>query len=259
MSLESELAKTFDGDVMSRYGSRIVELMLERFPRLSAPVRALDLNCGTGFATLPVIARLPPGSTVVVVGDDRFSLKQFHQKLEPGMRRWVFPRKDNIHRLPIADATMDLVWGVFPTRVPVPARSFLRHAVRVLRPGGELILCLPLHGTFLNMLEAISRVAPERTELSLPRLLAESQQLMSYDEWTKLVSAAGAENLEAKRVTFTIPAEPPLSSDRLIARHLRGLWLTEIGVRDVDALLDRAVVEPIDVVVHVGVLRARRP
>ena len=106
MSHESELARTFDDVVVDRHARHFVQLLLDTVPDVSGPVRVLDLACGTGYGTLPLLEALPEGSSIVALSDDRFSLKQLHTRLDAGLRRTLFPRKENLERLPFADQTV---------------------------------------------------------------------------------------------------------------------------------------------------------
>lgn len=257
MSIESELAKTFDEDVVDRYGRRFVQLLAGVCGEVSAPVKALDLLCGTGHGTLQLADVLPEGSTVVALSDDRFSLKRFHDKLSPQRRRSIFPRKENLQRLPFADNTLDLVWGCFATQVPQPLRPVLRQATRVLRPGGKLHFAAPLQGSLLELMDLVSEANRDR-ELSLPRLLGESGQLVSGEEWTQLLEAVGAKDVRLERSTFKLLIEPPPSKDRLIARHLTGLWLGQTGWKESDQWLDCAVTQPLETTVHVALISATK-
>ena len=102
-----------------------------RATRLAAGEVAVDAACGTGALTRE-LAALAPGA--LVVGFD-FSLEMLRRGA--GGR---FAAGDAL-RLPLADASADVVTIAFGLRnLPEPDRG-LREFRRVLRPGGRLVVC----------------------------------------------------------------------------------------------------------------------
>ena len=57
MNQKSELARSFDEDVMTRYGQHFVQLLTAHVPHSAKPQQVLDLACGTGYAALAVLER----------------------------------------------------------------------------------------------------------------------------------------------------------------------------------------------------------
>lgn len=256
-STDLELARSFNEDVVERYARHFVEFLLESIEIPSHPVRALDLACGTGYGTLPILEALPEGSTVVALSDDRFRLKEFHQVLRPELRRKIFPRKENLERLPFAKSTFDMVWGCYPTGLPEQIKPVLLQGLRVLRPGGQLALCVPLRGSFLELMQALSSAASADSSHTIQRLVADTTHLSDADEWSKLlIQCGGKAEIETKRLEITV--ETPASKDRLIAHHLRAMWLGGSGSTEIEPLLDAAIKEPLSVTVHLGCIRAER-
>jgi len=257
LSTESELARTFDDEVVERHARHFVSLLQSTLEIPNDKVRALDLTAGTGYATLPILEALPAASQVIAISDDRFRLKELHKKLTSEMRRRVFPRKDTLQRLPFADHAFDIVWACWPTRIPTPVAPILRQALRVLRPGGQIAVVVPLHGSFIELIQALGSSDSSDGEITVQRLVAETPQLDDSGKWTKLLTRCGGIEARAEKSTFEITVEPPASKDRLIARHLLPLWLGE-GTKDVDDLLDRSITETLQVSVRVGCITARR-
>ncbi len=257
-SPDLELARSFNADVVERYGRRFVEFLVESLEIPSHPVRALDIACGTGYGTLPIFAALPEGSTVVALSDDRFRLKEFHKVLEPKLRRAIFPRKENLQRLPFAKATFDLVWACYPTHLPTEIKPVLLQALRVLRPGGQLLLCVPLRSSFLELMQALGSAASADSSHTIQRLVADTTHLNDADEWSKLLIQCGGTTVGVERTRLEIEIEPPASKDRLIVQHLRTMWLGGSGSTEIEPLLDAAIAEPLSVTVHVGCVRAQR-
>ena len=102
-----------------------------RAARLATGEVAADVACGTGALTRELEA-VAPGA--LVVGFD-FSLEM----LAHGPRGRI--AAGDAVRLPLADASVDVVTIAFGLRnLPAPGRGLLEFR-RVLRPGGRLVVC----------------------------------------------------------------------------------------------------------------------
>jgi len=253
LTLESELARAFDEDVLERYGKRFVALLQASGVVTPEVRRALDLNCDTGYATLPLADSLAVTAQVVAISDDRFRLKQLHQKLSAPIRRRIFPHKEGFRRLPFADGTFDAVWGSFPDRRAEPLKPLLRQMFRVLAPGGRLALCLPVHGSFIELIHACGGASGEG---GLQELMASAPQLPTVEGLCQALERQGAAEVVAAQESFVLAVAPPAGEDRLVARHLAPLWLK--NSREAPARLDEAVREPMEVRVQLACVTARR-
>lgn len=103
---------------------------------LKRPVaRVLDLCCGTGDMTFALGRRANSGN-VRIIGAD-FSHAMLQRATVKGRRtrlRWI---EADALRLPLPDASLDLVTAAFGFRNLTDYDAGLREIVRVLRPGGE--------------------------------------------------------------------------------------------------------------------------
>ena len=109
-------------------------LLVAALPELPAPV-CLDLACGTGDICLQLAARYPQGR---VVGLDLTAAM-----LDLAARRGTPPGllylQGDMHDLPLATASCDLVTGGYALRnAPDLVRAIVEIA-RVLRPGGQAV------------------------------------------------------------------------------------------------------------------------
>jgi demethylmenaquinone methyltransferase/2-methoxy-6-polyprenyl-1,4-benzoquinol methylase len=97
--------------------------------------RVLDLCCGTGDMTFALGRRANAGN-VRIIGAD-FSHAMLQRATEKGRGtplRWI---EADALRLPLPDASVDLVTAAFGFRNLADYDAGLREIVRVLRPGGE--------------------------------------------------------------------------------------------------------------------------
>jgi ubiquinone/menaquinone biosynthesis C-methylase UbiE len=106
-------------------------------PLLSGSERILDVGCGPGVIAAEV-ARQFPGAGVVGLdrSDDR--LNEARRNLEPFSN--AAARPGDASRLPLEDASFGFVYSRFLLEYLPDKPQAVREMVRVLRPGGRLLL-----------------------------------------------------------------------------------------------------------------------
>lgn len=127
------------------------ERLLQGATLPAGPVRVLDLGCGPGMSALALAAALGPRARVMGLDLAGRMLALARRRLarDPAGGQVALLRADAL-RLPLADASVDLVTGhSFLYLVPDPP-GVLREAARVLRPGGALSLMEPRAGGTLS-------------------------------------------------------------------------------------------------------------
>ncbi|MDD2859126.1 MAG: methyltransferase domain-containing protein [Candidatus Nanopelagicales bacterium] len=104
-------------------------------PHLSPGMRLLDIGCGPGTITVDLAARVSPGRvTALEITEDALALARAHAE-QVGCASVDFATGD-VHALPFADGTFDVVHAhqvLQHVQDPVQA---IREMVRVCRPGG---------------------------------------------------------------------------------------------------------------------------
>jgi ubiquinone/menaquinone biosynthesis C-methylase UbiE len=195
---------------------------------LPAKSRVLDVGCGAGFATIALASRglvidaLDPLDVMVETTRDRAT--------SAGLLSRVCARRGDIHDLPFPDGSFALVvaLGVLPW-VPSLDKPLLE-MIRVLRPGGHLIVtvdCLwqlraaldPLRTPLLHwpkrlvrdVLQALGRPAKVR-----PRVIA-------LGELHRALAAAGLKEVDGAAIGFG----PFTFCGREFLPQTVGLWLED--------------------------------
>ncbi len=248
-------------DPVDLYHHHFTHLIERQLRPGSGPQTALDLACGAGGAPLALLARLPPGSRVIALSTDRAELRRFHDQLSPDLRRRVFPRKERSDRLPFAGGVFDLCWATLPLAQLKPLRAVLRQALRVLRPGGQLLITAPLVATFAELCAAMSgALQAHHADPAFAPLMTQPPDLLTPEAWVDTLSRCGAIEPEIKADTIEVQLALPVSGQPLFTRVLLPLWVggDEAVQQQARRLLDLALTTPISVVVHIGCIMARR-
>jgi demethylmenaquinone methyltransferase/2-methoxy-6-polyprenyl-1,4-benzoquinol methylase len=145
---------------------------------LAAGEVAADVACGTGRLA-EELARLAPGARVV--GFD-FSAEMV-RRAAAGRSRFAVA---DALRLPLADASVDVVTIAFGLRnLPEPAAGLLEFR-RVLRPGGRLVVCEFSHPTVPLLSQVYRRYLTRLMPLAARRLASDAE---AYEYLARSIAA----------------------------------------------------------------------
>jgi demethylmenaquinone methyltransferase/2-methoxy-6-polyprenyl-1,4-benzoquinol methylase len=171
--------------------------------------RVIDVCCGTGDLMLALAA----GAPARVYGSDFSHPMLVRARARAGTAR-VF--EADALRLPVADASLDLVTVAFGFRNLVNYEAGLREFRRVLRPGGTaaiLEFSTPPNPLFARLYAWYSRVVLPRIGGALSgaphayRYLPESvRKFPAPEELERMMRAAGFSEVRWERMTFGIVA-----------------------------------------------------
>jgi demethylmenaquinone methyltransferase/2-methoxy-6-polyprenyl-1,4-benzoquinol methylase len=109
----------------------------------------LDLACGTGLNFRHIVKWIGPEGRIVGVDCTRAMLKQARRKL--ARRRWdgVALVEGDATSLPLASESCDAVLCSYGMAIIPDYRRAVGEAVRVLKPGGRLVMLEPKRGSAL--------------------------------------------------------------------------------------------------------------
>jgi SAM-dependent methyltransferase len=146
---------------------RILRRLLARALPSSPGLRALDVGCGTGAnaAVLTTVTRM-------LIGLDR-SPHALHQG-RPQHRHYGAVVAAEVERLPFASASFDLVTALDVLEHLDDDAAALRELLRVLAPGGLLVVFVPAHAWLWGPQDELSHHRRRYTAASLRRLVATS-------------------------------------------------------------------------------------
>ena len=116
-------------------------------PRLGDTV--LDLACGTGLNFPHIVERIGPEGRIVGVDLTRAMLVRARRRLARGGWRNVALVEGDAASLPLASESCEAVLCSYGMVIIPDYRGAIREAVRVLKPGGRLVLLEPKRGSAL--------------------------------------------------------------------------------------------------------------
>ena len=198
---------------------RWLEAHREATLRLLAPQpheRFLDMGCGEGWLTLPLAAR---SGTTVALDLATSALALLARQPERPKRLLLAAAPGDA--LPLPDGSVDIaLCNHVMEHVPDDA-ALLREAWRVLRPGGRMVVGVPIErGPLVRALLRLRRaLRPKARELQLervkagalvPELLGKQNHVRFYD-WPSVAALLGRVGFTIERaegIGFGLPRPP---------------------------------------------------
>jgi len=198
---QERLAKVFDTEVWPLYGRRFAQLLLRELgPRPAAAV--LEIGCATGELTLELARRLDEASQVTALELSAPLATRAQAKIAatPRTRRRVsiVQTATPLHpTLVLPDSTFDIcVSNLALADAPEPQRT-VSELANMLKPGGELLLTVPLRGTWGELLDILREALRDdrRTE-AVAALDAYVAAFPEGDTCARWLEEAGLTNVE---------------------------------------------------------------
>jgi ubiquinone/menaquinone biosynthesis C-methylase UbiE len=183
---QARLAKVYDSDVLPLYGRRFGQLALRRLD-LRPAAQVLEIACATGDLTLELGRRLDEASHITALELAAPLLAQARVKLAavPAVARRVTLHQTAtpLHpTLVLPDAEFDMcVSNLGLAEAEEPARTVTELA-SMLRPGGQLVLTVPLRGTWAEFLD-IYREILRQVLRQVPRDGGKADSLAALEQY----------------------------------------------------------------------------
>ncbi|MBN1961190.1 MAG: methyltransferase domain-containing protein [Deltaproteobacteria bacterium] len=255
---------------LERYDLKFAQALLSVLPAINDPINVLDFVCGDGLVAFELANRLVPNSRLVALGDENLTLERLHthakSALAPGLiGNRFFSRREELTRLPFADATFDLVYAALPLGDLPESRSVLTQVMRVLRPNGTIALSFVLPHSLLELAQAVAQAElvndDEHTMSILSQRLAARVHLPTLEDWQNLAERVGAIEIKTISSQFNLIVEPDAHLDELYSTRLVPLLLgnSHENLTMTRRLLKTAISKQLTTMVNIGVLIGRRP
>lgn len=115
------------------------ELVLQGL-HIRAGTVALDIGAGAGFWTLPLSKLVGPEGRVYAIDVEPIMLNELQTVIRDNQLTNVEVVASTELDIPLADVIADVAIAGFVVHEPDDAAAFVREIVRILRPGGQLLV-----------------------------------------------------------------------------------------------------------------------
>ena len=202
---QERLAKVFDSDVWPFFGRRFAQLLLRELD-LRPAAAALEIGCATGELTLELARRLDEASQITALELSAPLATRAQAKIAatPRTRRRVsiVQTATPLHpTLVLPETTYDIcVSNLGLGDAPEPQQT-VSELANMLKPGGELVLTVPLRGTWGELLDIYRDILrdvlrDDRRTQALAALDAYIAGFPEGDTCARWLEAAGLSNVE---------------------------------------------------------------
>lgn len=200
--------KTFSGSNQG-YAPNLRRWMKHELRDLPRTARVLEVGCGDGSFTTDLAAKF---SSVTAIDISAGQIADNAARL-PGI---TFRQHDVSEAFPFAEATFDVVWCSEVLEHLFDPRFALREMHRILRPGGRLLVTVPYHGRFKNVLIALfnwdEHFVPSTSHI----------RFYTKRSLSRIVSAAGLEAIQIKTCGMGRPLRDLLIATNILLLARKG-------------------------------------
>lgn len=229
----------YDAAFVPRYAQRFGEMLLRS---LDLPARAnvLDVACRTGYPAAQVLDLTRDGRVIALDADSKY-LELARARVDGEVGRRIFFKQGSATDLRFSDEIFTNVLGNLIDRATADRGALVAEAARVLRPGGQLVLTMPLRGSFAEVVDLLREVALRH---DLARVAERLEQYVATFPtaalWQTEIASRGLSDVTVETREFTLEyrsgaalfADPVVTS----AAMSEWRWCAE-GAMDPEALL----------------------
>lgn len=215
----------YDAAFVPRYAQRFGERLLAV---LELPQRAnvLDVACRTGYPAVTLLDSTVDGRVIAVDSDNRY-LEIARARAGADLGKRIFFKNGNPTELRFGDEVFTNVVGNLVDRVSVNRGAILGEARRVLMVGGQVVVTLPLRGSFIEVIDLLREAA---LKWDLPRVSERIEQYVqsfpTAETFRAELESRGYDRVSVEAWTFTLPYAngAELFSDPLTQNAGLGEW-----------------------------------
>jgi ubiquinone/menaquinone biosynthesis C-methylase UbiE len=201
-----EIALAYENVVVPRYARVFADLLL-RAVDIPARANILDLSCRTGIPSVELVTALNEGRIVAIDPEGAFlELARARGGSEVGRR--LFFKQEGIESLPFSNEVFTNVVGNLIDRATTDRGSLLAESARVIRPGGQLVLTMPLRGSFNEVLDIFREVALKHDLGTVAdRVDQYAVSMPTREMWQTEVESRGFSSASIEIMPFTLAFE----------------------------------------------------
>jgi SAM-dependent methyltransferase len=148
---EQRVARSIDREVAPLWHDRFARMVYRRLPR-GADAFTLDVHCGPGRTTFELLERLGDGARVLALEPDPALRNLAKARMRPEWKGRVYLKDGALPDVAgMGAATYDLVLANLVLGDVHGFEESLRELLRVTKPGGHVMVTLPMAGTWAEV------------------------------------------------------------------------------------------------------------
>jgi SAM-dependent methyltransferase len=265
--LDASDAAVFDAFVIPRYLSLFGEAILDVFSSEDAAAIA-HLGCRTGYPDDLLAERLRTGS-IVGVDASQPAIDLARSKGEHFLSVATEYIVADGYPAPLEQQTFTHAISLHPPVLPADRTALLREMARLVLPGGQLLLALPLKGSFQEIIDLLREYALKHDAVKIgaatdatasarptPEGLAEELDLAGFDQV----------DVDLRPVSLAFQSGRDFVHDPVTRLLILPELRASLGIDDLDApisYMEEAInrywsEEPFELTVNVGCANGRR-
>jgi ubiquinone/menaquinone biosynthesis C-methylase UbiE len=144
-----KLAQIYDDEVLPIWSMRFGRMLLRKIEAPPPKAMVLDVGCGTGYPALELLTKLDDHSRIIAIDCASELLNVARRKAGDLSGRRIFFRTETVQsKLSFAADVYDLVVANDSLWEFDEPRAALNDFVRVCKPGGRVLVTMPLAGSW---------------------------------------------------------------------------------------------------------------
>lgn len=197
---DEKLARLYDDEILPVYAQRFGQMLLRAVdgrPRS----HLLEVGCATGHVTIELLRRLDGESRIIAVDPSSALIDVARSKAgdEHAGKKIFFRTQPLFPRLAMADDVYDTVVSNLALGTAPDGPAAARDLVRVCKPGGQVAVTLPLHGTWAEFVDIFREVLQKHDRIETLRRLDDHVAAMpDADTAARWFEAVGLENVHVE-------------------------------------------------------------
>lgn len=202
---QDKLARVYDTEILPIWAERFGRLLLAE-ARTGSNSMVLNVACGTGYPALDLLEKMD-GGRIIAIDSSSALLDVARSKAEDLSGKRIFFRTEgNKERLSFDTDVYDLTFTNLGLReINSPPAEALAELTRVTAPGGQVLVTLPLHGTWAEFLDIYREVLTKHDRHDTLQALMEYESTLPDPEVAiEWLEAAGLKDVDLVVEEFSL-------------------------------------------------------
>ncbi len=202
---QDKLARVYDTEILPIWAERFGRLLLAE-AQVRANAMVLNVACGTGYPALELLEKMDGGRIIAL--DSSSALLDVARSKAEGLsgKRIFFRTEGNKDRLSFDSDVYDLTFSNLGLgEIDSPPADALAELARVTAPGGQVLVTLPLRGTWMEFLDIYREVLTKHDRHDTLQALSEYEATLPEPEVAiEWLEAAGLQDVDLVVEEFSL-------------------------------------------------------